>query len=341
MLAIFFLLKPTAPAQPGLTVRQKLAQLDLLGELFLLPSIICLLLALQWGGAAYGWKDGRVVALFVVFGVTLILFVAVQVWKPETATIPARIVKERSVISGMFFVFCVACTMMTLVFYIPIWFQAVKGLSAVQSGIHTLPLVIAMVVGSILSGAIVSRTGYYAPVAMASSVLMPIAAGLIYTWSIETPTGSWIGYQILFGLGTGLGMQQGTMAAQTVLPRKDVPTGISLMFFVQQIGGAIFVSVGQSVFNSSLIRGLVGLVQDLDPAAVVHTGATDIRKLVPPADLGQVLVVYNDALRCVFLIAVVTASFAALGAFSLEWRSVKGKQGPSGPVTIDKTDEKV
>lgn len=347
MTIIFFLLKPTPPAQPGLTLRQQLAQLDLLGEFFLLPSIICLLLALQWGGSTYPWSDGRIIALFVVFGVTFLAFIGTQILRPETATISPRIIKNRSIIAAMWFTFCVASTMMIMVYYIPLWLQAIKGKSAVQSGIDTIPLVLSLVFGAIGAGQVVGRLGYYTPFAMASSVIMPIGAGLISTFNLDTGSGKWIGYQILFGLGIGMGMQQGNMAAQTVLARKDVPTGISLCFFCQQLGGAVFVSVGQNAFIQKFTSGLAHLVHDLDPGEIVNTGATEIQKIVPARDLHEVLVAYNSALRQVFVVGVVMASLAAIGAFSLEWRSVKGKQGPtrkdsndSRTSTTDNAEEK-
>jgi hypothetical protein len=115
MVVIFIILKPSEPSQKGLTIRQQLGQLDLFGEFFLLPCIVCLLLALQWGGSVYSWGDGRIIALFVLFGLLFIGFVTVQIWKPETATIPRRIISNRSIIGGMLFVFCLASAMMILV----------------------------------------------------------------------------------------------------------------------------------------------------------------------------------------------------------------------------------
>ena len=115
MVVILFLLKPSEASRKGLTIREQLGQLDLLGEFFLLPCIVCLLLALQWGGSTYPWSDGRIIALFVLFGVLFIGFVAVQIWKPETATIPRHIISNRSIIGGMWFVFCLASAMMILV----------------------------------------------------------------------------------------------------------------------------------------------------------------------------------------------------------------------------------
>jgi len=250
----------------------------------------------------------------------------------KTATIPAAVIKNRSIIGGVWFNFCLSSTMMALVYFIPTWFQAIKGTSAVRSGINTLPQVLALVLGTISSGQVVGRLGYYTPLAMASAVIMPLGAGLISTWNLNTSTGMWIGTQILFGFGTGIGMQQANLAAQTVLKRQDVPTGIALMFFAQQIGGAIFISVGENVFSTKLVSGLVKLVPSLSPETIVNTGATDLRKIVPAPDLHLVLEVYNSALRQVFIVGTAMACIAAIGAFSLEWRSVKSKEGSGGKV---------
>lgn len=335
MLIVLIILKPTPAQQQGLTIRQQLGKLDLLGELFLLPCVICLLLALQWGGSTYAWSDGRIIALLTLFGVLLIAFVLVQIFMQDTATIPASVINNRSIIAGMWFTLCLASAMMALTYFIPTWFQAIRGTSAVRSGIDTLPMVLALVVGSIGSGQIVGRLGYYTPLAIASAVLMPIGAGLITTWGTTTGSGEWIGYQILLGIGIGVGMQQGNLAAQTVLSRKDVPTGVSLMFFCQQLGGAIAVSVGQNVFDSKLVSGLLSIVPGLSPADVVNTGATELRNIVPSQDLQLVLTVYNSALRQVFVFGTATACIAAFGAFALEWKSVKSKQGPGGKSTSD------
>ena len=155
----------------------------------------------------------------------------------------------------------------------------------------------------------------------------------ISTWTVHTGSPKWIGFQVLFGFGVGLGMQQATIAAQTVLREQDVPTGVALLFFAQQLGGAIFVSVGQNVLDSKLVSGIVRLVPNLSPERILNTGATELRRIVPAHDLQGVLVAYNSALRQVFVVATAMACLAALGAFSLEWRSVKAKEGSGGKLS--------
>ncbi|KAK2024182.1 major facilitator superfamily transporter [Colletotrichum zoysiae] len=332
MVVIFFALKPTPAAVPGLTLRQQLEKLDLLGELFLFPSLICLLLALQWGGITYDWNSWRVILLLVLFAVCLVAFIVVEVLRQQNATIQLEVIKNRTVISAMWYMFRLASTMLLLIYYLPIWFQAIQGKSAVDSGIATLPLVISLVIASTLSGQLVGRLGYYTPFTMLSSVLMPLGAGLLSTFKVNTGSGSWIGFQIILGFGIGLGLQHGPIAVQTVLQRKHVPMAVSLVFFCQQLGGAIFVSVGQNVLNSKLIEGLTDAIKDLDPQTIVNTGATALRDVLPAADLPIVLVKYNEAIRWVFIVGAVTASLSALGSFTLEWKSVKGdeKSKPTG-----------
>ncbi|CAI7596834.1 unnamed protein product [Penicillium discolor] len=330
MLVILLALKPAPAMNPGLTLRQKIAKLDLLGELFLFSALICLLLALQWGGSTYAWSNWRIILLFVVFGICLITWVIVQVRTPATATIQLRVISNRSVVAAMWFMFCLASTMLMLLYYLPIWLQAIKNRTAVQSGIDTLPLVLSLVAGSTMSGQLVGRVGYYTPFIMASSCLMPIGAGLISTWRVDTSSGMWIGYQIILGFGIGLGMQHAAIAVQTVLEPRDIPVGVSLVFFCQQLGGAIFVSVGENVFGQKLLAGLTPVIDDFDPETIVNTGATDLRSIVPAKDLHAVLVEYNAALHWVFIVGTIMAALSALGAFALEWKSVKGKQGGPG-----------
>ena len=74
--------------KPRVPIKQQIRQLDPLGTILLLPALICLILALQWGGVTYAWNDGRIIALWTVFAVLFVGFVAVQVFMNETATFP-------------------------------------------------------------------------------------------------------------------------------------------------------------------------------------------------------------------------------------------------------------
>ena len=120
LLLFFFMALPEQKHQPA-TFKQHVMRLDPLGTFFFLPSIVALLLALQWGGSTYSWSDGRIIALFVVFAVMFVGFAAVQIVMPDTATVPVRIITQRTMLSGACFMFFLAGAMMCAIYFLPLW----------------------------------------------------------------------------------------------------------------------------------------------------------------------------------------------------------------------------
>ncbi|PSR90761.1 putative MFS aflatoxin efflux pump [Coniella lustricola] len=328
MVLIWWLLNiPTRKTQLVPT-REKLGQLDFLGLLFLLPAVVCLLLALQWGGSTYTWSNGRIIALLVLTGVLFIGFIAVQILFPATATIPPRIFCQRSIIAAFCVTFCMGASMMLIIYYLPIWFQAIEGVSAVDSGIRILALVLSMVIGSVSSGALVTRTGYYTPVLIFGVCLASVGAGLLTMLQVDTSESRWLGYQVVYGFGLGCSIQAPNLAAQTVLPTIDVPVGTSVMFFAQLLGGAIFTSVGNNVLDNVLLKKLAA-IPGINPEAILGAGATGFLDLIPASAKEAVLMAYNSSLRSAFIVGLAMTCVSVPAALALEWRSTKDKK-PDG-----------
>ncbi|KAF4449182.1 major facilitator superfamily transporter [Fusarium austroafricanum] len=323
--ACLIILFPKFPAKESVSVAQQVKQLDPWGNLVFLPGVICLILALQCGGEKYAWDEGRIIALLVVSCVLLIAFVGIQIWQKENATVPPRLFKVRNVWLGTIFAFCLGSVLIVFLISLPIWFQGVRGTDAITSGIDTLPLVLSLVFGAIISGGVINGVGWFNPVFFSSVIFMAVGGGLISTFVIDTPTRTWIGYQIILGLGIGQGMQLASLGAQVSLAQKDVPTGVSLMFFAQSLGGSVLVCVGQAVFNNEL-RSRLASFDGLDIAKIVDTGATQLRHVIPPDMLNEVLFEYNAALRGYFYVGLSAACFAIFPSLGIEWKSVKGKE---------------
>ena len=168
-----------------------------------------------------------------------------------------------------------------LIYYISIWFQAVKGKSAMEAGISSLPMIIGLVIGMTLAGQTTHYTGYHAPYQIASAALASIGCGLSLTWTPSTSRAYWIGYQAIFGFGQGLGWQQPLLIAQSLLGDKDFPMGTALMSGLKLLGGAIFLSGASTTFNNRLNANLRTMVPSLDPQIVISAGATNLRSTVP------------------------------------------------------------
>jgi hypothetical protein len=196
-----------------------------------------------------------------------------------------------------------------------------------ESGIRNLPLILSMVLLSIVTGGIVSIIGYYAPFMIASSIILGIGSGLLSTFQVDTGHAKWIGYQILFGCGGGMGMQQTMVAVQASLPTADIPIGTAIMMFSQTLGGALFIAVAQNVFENQLISNIAASqIPGLDPQEVVNTGATEIQSVIAPNLLPAVLKAYNASVTHTYYVSVALASLSIIGALFVPWNSVKGKK---------------
>ena len=187
-------------------------------------------------------------------------------------------------------------------------------------------MILTLIILSIISGITVTLLGYYTPLMYLSAIVSAIGAGLLTTFTVNTGHAKWIGYQVLYGIGTGLGMQQPLMAAQTVLNLTDVPTGTSIIIFAQTLGGALFISIAQNVFTNKLATGLAKSVPGLNPSIVLDTGATNLKNAVPDQFYEAVLIAYNAALTDTYYVATAMSALSIIGALGMEWRSVKGKQ---------------
>ena len=275
----------------------------------------------KWGGTAYAWSSGRIIALFVIFGVTLIAFIFLQWRLGEEATIPFRIATQRSIWSASWFAFFLSGAFFLFIYFIPIYFQAVKNASALRSGIENLPLILANVIVVVTSGFAVSRLGYINPFCLASIVFASIGSALLTTVNDGSNT---VGYQILFGIGCGLGFQQPPIVPQAVLAFKDLPIGIAITLFARNFGTALFVSVGNNILDDKLLSGLrARALPGVDPETVLAAGATSFRAVVPSEALGAVVDVYDEALQKVFQVGLVDSCLAVVGAVLIEWKSIK------------------
>lgn len=165
----------------------------------------------------------------------------------------------------------------TSIYYLPIWFQAVKGVNAYESGITNIPILLSVVIGTIISGGLVTKIGYYTPFMFAGSILTSVGAGLLTTLELDTGPPKWIGYQAICGFGIGLGLQLPLIAVQTVLDQSEIPLATALVMFMQLFGAAVFVSVGESVLTNRLVTH-ANQIPGVDAVAVANSGATNIQK---------------------------------------------------------------
>ncbi|KAL4860735.1 hypothetical protein BDV12DRAFT_204741 [Aspergillus spectabilis] len=320
--ALFIVLLYKTPPQTRATSwRAVVAELDIPGTVSCLPSIICLLLALQWAGDKYAWDSGRIIALFVVSACLLVIFAVIQWRQQGRATIPPALISNRDVWGPALYAFSLSSSFTVFTYYLPIWFQSIKSATATQSGLMNLPMLIATTLTSIITGFLVGRIGYCNPFMLVAPVLGAVGAGLLTTFSIHSGPGEWISYQALYGAGAGMGIQLPVTAVQAAIPAGDLPSATVIVIFFQMMGGAVFVSVAQAVFHNGLLENCrqKGEGLGVDCSRIAGLGLGEVRN----GGSGGVLDVYNAAVTHAFYVGVAMICLAILGALGVRWVSVK------------------
>ncbi|KAL2430113.1 MFS-type efflux pump MFS1 [Exophiala dermatitidis] len=303
---------------------QRVLQLDLIGNIILLAATTMLFLALQFSEQRYSWSSARCVGLLCGFGVTTLIFIAWMFYRGDAALIPPRIARQRTVAASCGAAFLIYGALLVHSYYLPIWFQAIKGASAIHSGVNMIPYMVANAVFSLLAGIFVSKNGRFAPPAILGCAIGTIGSGFLATLDESTPSSRWIGFEFLISAGLGMAIQQGFSAVQAVLPLEEVPIGTAAVVASQSLGGAIFVSVGNTLLQDHLLKeNNAGSSPGVNIRAVFELGATRFRDIVPPADLPALIKLYNDSLQAVFIAAVPLCGAAFLCSLCMEWRSLK------------------
>ncbi|RAL06827.1 putative efflux pump antibiotic resistance protein [Aspergillus homomorphus CBS 101889] len=291
------------PDHSGLGNKETLALIDWVGLVIELLMTTCLVLGLQWAGMVYPWSDWRIILLLTITGVMLVCFLLVEHRAGDNAMVSLKMLRQRTVAFASLTAFCNFSALWAISFYLPLYFQAVRGASALSSGLMYLPLALTMSIAALLGGPITTYIGYYSPVLMLGGALSMIGTGLMTTFRPDSPAGKWISYQIIYGLGIGLSFQPPFLAVQNVLQGPAVSAALIFLNSVQILGGIIVLSVAQNVFLTRLVSYLDTVLPHLDRSTILNNGAVGLVDSVSGAHRGQVLAAYNKALVDIFYIA--------------------------------------
>lgn len=160
-----------------------------------------------------------------------------------------------------------------------------------------------------------------------SSLCVVAGIAIMTTFTPTSPKGLWVPSLVLLGIGSGSGISTPFIAAQSVLDAGDISVGMAFMTFSQDIGEAVFISVAQAVFLNRLTASLRETVPLLDPAAVVHLGATSLEGKLPSNDIPGVMLSYNSAVTSAFYLAVALAGLMVVAAILIKKNPFKlGKE---------------
>ncbi len=232
-------------------------RIDYWGALFLTVGIVPLLIVAEQG-REWGWGSAGSISCIVVGVVGVALFIWVESKMGDEALIPLKLFRTSTFTMIIIAGFVVGIGMFGGISMIPQYLQLVKGHTPTEAGLLMIPMTVGIMVGSILSGQITSRTGRYKVFPIIGTALMVVAMFLFYTVGVDTPIWQPTVFMTIFGFGLGNCMQTLTIAAQNAVPTRDLGVATASATFFRQMGG----TVGVAVFLSILFSTVPDSIQD-------------------------------------------------------------------------------
>ncbi len=311
--------------------------IDYLGTLVLSAAATSLILLTSLGGTTYPWRSAPIYLLGVA-GVLLIgLFVLVERRAAEPV-LPLHLFKLRTFSVTSLVGFIVGFAMFGAITYLPAFFQVVRGISPTISGLYLLPLMAGLLVVSITSGQIISKTGKYRFFPIAGTALMTLGMYLLSLMGVDTSTLQDAAYMLVLGMGIGGVMQVLVIIVQNGVPHSELGVATSGATFFRSIGGsfgtAIFGAIFSNVLVSNLAKHLHGVslphgfsAADATPALLSH---------LPAAVHAGFVAGYAESIQTVFLVAVPIAALAFLATWLIP--QVELKRWPEAGAEVPNVD---
>ena len=300
------------------TGRRRQVRIDAAGTALLASGIACLVLLTTWGGTQYAWGSPTIVGLAVATVVLGVLFVAVERRAAEPA-IPLRLFRMRTFDVASAVSFVVGMTMFGAITYLPTFLQVANGISASNSGLLLVPIMLGLLTSSIIAGQIITRTGRYRRFPIAGMAVTAVAMYLLSTLDTGASRLESGLYMALLGVGIGMVLQILILATQNEAPVEDLGVATSTVTFFRSVGG----SVGVALFGALFTHRLTHLL-----GVGVPAGMTPEQIALLPADQRAVLAgAFADAITRVFLVAVPLLIAGFLVTFLLRERPLRTASG--------------
>ncbi|HEU4631216.1 MAG TPA: MDR family MFS transporter, partial [Gemmatimonadaceae bacterium] len=299
-------------------------RVDYAGAALLAVALSAIVLLTDLGGLTYPWTSAPVLALGAVGAVTLAAFVVVE-RRASEPVLPPHLFRNRvfSVSSGIGLI--VGFAMFGSVTYLPVFLQTVRGASPTASGLQLLPMMGGMLLTSIVSGQLISRTGRYKRFPIVGTAVMTLGLYLLSRLDAHTSALATYGYMLVLGLGMGMVMQVLVLAVQNAVDYEDLGVATSGATLFRSIGGSVGTAVLGAVFAARLSANLA---RALPPEAAAtggpgaHVGPAALQAL-PPALREAYLGAFTDALNTVFLVAAAVGAVSFLLTWLLEERALR------------------
>lgn len=307
--------------------------IDYLGAAVLTLGITSLVLLTSLGGTTYAWASVPIFLMGAAGVALLAVFVVIE-RRAREPMLPLHLFANRTFSVTSVVGFIVGFAMFGCITFLPLFFQVVKGASPTGSGLRLLPLMGGLVVLSVVSGLVISKTGRYRLFPIVGTGITALALYLLSTVTASTSTLIQSGYLVMLGVGLGCVMQVLLLITQNAVPHSELGVATSGATFFRSIGGSFGAAIFGAIFSSVLVGKLASQLHGLTlPKGFASSSVTSAMLDQLPAPVREGFVTaYANSIDTVLLIAVPVAVLAFAASWLIPQLELRQSTGaPAGP----------
>ncbi|ANB12839.1 Vba5p [Sugiyamaella lignohabitans] len=294
------------------TILQKIKRIDIIGISVFTASMTSLLLGITFGGVNFPWNSYHVLLPLILGVVGFAGFCVYEYKVPKDPMIRLAVFSNRSAFIGYIQVLIHGLILWCLIYYLPLYYQGVKGYSALISGVAALPETITISPMAIISGILVAKYSHYVYQSWVAWAFVTLGAGLLYLLKVHTTVGQFIGLNIPISIGAGILFASLNISVIAPNTNENTPYAAAMLAFVRVMGQAIGVAIGGSIFANRLSDKissdpLLSAFRDNSQAIAL----VEVIKHLPESPVKAALILaFDDAVRLVYIILAAFAGFA-------------------------------
>lgn len=294
-------------------------------------------MAISFGGTVYAWSSGPIIALFVLFGVLMIVFLTQQILciatTKETRLWPVEFLTNPFMVNMFLQVAGATTGVFVPIYFIPLYFSFVEGDAALQSGVRLLSYVIPMVVICVINGYSMSYFGYYTPWFIFGAIFTLVGSALLYTIDTSTSNARVYAYSALSGLGSGAYIQATFSVAQLKAPKGLGKYVVGFLTNAQLAGPAFALSIANAAFLNEATNSLENILPQISKSQiqlVIDGAGSDIVDSLGVDTKQMVTGAIVKALDKPFVVSLTAGALTLLLALCLKWEKLFVKEGKEG-----------
>ncbi|OCH96313.1 iron permease [Obba rivulosa] len=251
-LVLLFLRVRTPPG----TMQEKVRRVDWFGNLIIIAGTTVAVLGLTWAGGRYSWGSAHVLAPLILGLVTIGVWVLYELRVPPNPTIPFKILANRTSLAGYLGTFAHGITSISLIYYLPVYFQACLGASPIRSGVEMLATALVIAPFALVCGIMVKTSKKYRPANYLGWVLSAIGFGVLSLLKANSPTSKWVGYQLLVSAGTGLIFSATIFPVLAPMPVTMAAPALAFFAFTRAFAQTWGLTIASTILQNQLQKNL-------------------------------------------------------------------------------------